>query len=47
MKEIPDWLEPFRKMWEGRFNELDKVLKILKNQKSMILTIKSHDLFSQ
>ncbi|MEO7292623.1 MAG: metalloregulator ArsR/SmtB family transcription factor [Ginsengibacter sp.] len=32
MKEIDKWLEQFGKIWESRFNELDKVL----------LTIKSH-----
>lgn len=25
MKEIADWLEPFRQMWEDRFMKLDKV----------------------
>ncbi len=25
--EVADWMEPFRKMWEGRFNRLDDVLK--------------------
>ncbi len=34
MKEIDKWLEPFRKMWENRFNQLDDVLKKLKNKKS-------------
>ena len=34
MKEVDKWLEPFRAMWEGRFNQLDKVLKTLKNKKS-------------
>ena len=34
MKEIADWLEPFRKMWEGRFSQLDNVLKNLKDKKS-------------
>jgi hypothetical protein len=26
MKEIDKWLEQFRKIWEDRFNQLDKVL---------------------
>ena len=26
MKEIDKWLEQFRKIWENRFNQLDKVL---------------------
>jgi DNA-binding transcriptional ArsR family regulator len=33
MKEIDKWLEQFRKIWENRFNELDKVLLNLKNPK--------------
>ncbi len=34
MKEIDDWLEPFRQLWETRFNQLDAVLKNLKTKKS-------------
>jgi DNA-binding transcriptional ArsR family regulator len=34
MKEIDKWLEPFRQKWEGRFSQLDQVLKNLKNKKS-------------
>ena len=30
MKEIADWLAPFVKLWDTRFNQLDKVLKNLK-----------------
>ena len=26
MKEVADWLAPFTKMWEDRFNQLDDVL---------------------
>jgi DNA-binding transcriptional ArsR family regulator len=26
MKEIDQWLEQFRKIWESRFNQLDEVL---------------------
>ncbi|MBD1208900.1 MAG: winged helix-turn-helix transcriptional regulator [Ignavibacteria bacterium] len=33
MKEIDIWLEQFRKMWETRFNQLDEVLSIMKEQK--------------
>ncbi|HSY62698.1 MAG TPA: metalloregulator ArsR/SmtB family transcription factor [Cytophaga sp.] len=33
MKEIDKWLEQFKKIWENRFNELDKVLFKLKNTK--------------
>jgi DNA-binding transcriptional ArsR family regulator len=34
MKEVDKWLEPFRVMWEDRFNQLDNVLKNLKSKKS-------------
>ena len=30
MKEIADFIEPFRKMWDDRFNKLENVLKNLK-----------------
>ena len=33
MKEIDKWLEQFRKIWESRFNELDKILLTIKNKK--------------
>jgi DNA-binding transcriptional ArsR family regulator len=33
MKEIDIWLEQFRKIWETRFNQLDKVLLTMKKQK--------------
>jgi len=33
MKEIDKWLEQFKKIWESRFNELDKVLLKLKSTK--------------
>ncbi|MDR6568139.1 transcriptional regulator, ArsR family [Chitinophaga ginsengisegetis] len=33
MQEIDKWLEQFRKLWEGRFNELDKVLLTIKSKK--------------
>lgn len=33
MKEVDDWLEQFRAMWETRFNQLDKVLSTIKKQK--------------
>ena len=32
MKEIDKWLEQFRKIWEERFNQLDKVLSTIKNK---------------
>ena len=34
MKEIDKWLEQFRKVWETRFDQLDNLLAILKNQKN-------------
>jgi DNA-binding transcriptional ArsR family regulator len=33
MKEIDKWLDQFRKIWEARFNRLDKVLLTMKKQK--------------
>ena len=33
MKDIDKWLEQFRKIWESRFNELDKVLSTIKSNK--------------
>ncbi len=33
MKEIDKWLTQFRKIWETRFNQLDKVLSTIKKQK--------------
>ncbi len=33
MKEIDKWLDQFRKIWETRFNQLDKVLLTIKNKK--------------
>jgi DNA-binding transcriptional ArsR family regulator len=33
MKEIDQWLEQFRKVWESRFDQLDKVLLTMKNNK--------------
>lgn len=33
MKEIDNWLEQFRKIWESRFAELDNVLLTLKTNK--------------
>lgn len=33
MKEIDKWLEQYRKIWENRFNQLDKLLSNMKKQK--------------
>ena len=34
MKEVDQWLEPFRAKWEDRFNQLDDVLQNLKINKN-------------
>lgn len=33
MKAVADWVEPFRKMWETRFDQLDDVLATLNKKK--------------
>lgn len=33
MKEVDKWINQFRKIWETRFNQLDKVLLTIKKQK--------------
>ena len=33
MQEIDEWLVQFRKIWESRFNQLDKVLSTIKKKK--------------
>ncbi|OYU82805.1 MAG: transcriptional regulator [Flavobacterium sp. BFFFF2] len=33
MKEIDNWLNQFRAIWESRFNQLDEVLLTIKNIK--------------
>lgn len=33
LKEVDKWLNPFRKLWETRFNQLDNVLAKMKKQK--------------
>jgi DNA-binding transcriptional ArsR family regulator len=33
MKEIADFLEPFRNMWDDRFNKLEAVMKKYKQKK--------------
>jgi DNA-binding transcriptional ArsR family regulator len=32
MKEVADFIEPFRKMWEERFNKLETVMKKYKSK---------------
>ena len=34
MKEIDQWLERYRKIWETRFNQLDNLLSTIKTQKN-------------
>lgn len=33
LKEVDKWLNQFRKIWETRFNQLDKVLSTMKKHK--------------
>lgn len=33
MKEIDEWLEQYRNIWESRFEQLEEVLKVMKMQK--------------
>ncbi len=33
MKEVADFIEPFRKMWDDRFNKLETVMKKYKTKK--------------
>lgn len=33
MKEIDKWIEQFRKIWETKFNQLDKLLLTMKNNR--------------
>ncbi|WP_333863805.1 ArsR/SmtB family transcription factor [Sphingobacterium sp.] len=32
MKEIADFIEPFRQMWDDRFNKLEAIMKNYKNK---------------
>ncbi|SEO92530.1 transcriptional regulator, ArsR family [Flavobacterium sp. CF108] len=36
MKEVDQWLEQFKKIWESRFSQLDQVLINLKSKKNEI-----------
>ncbi len=33
MKEVADFIEPFRKMWDDRFNKLESIMKKYKSKK--------------
>lgn len=34
LKEVDKWLQPFRVLWDTRFNQLETLLKNIKNKKS-------------
>ena len=34
MKEIDEWLEQYRKIWETRFEQLGEVLEVMKKKKN-------------
>jgi len=34
MKEIADWVEPYRKLWEGRLNAMNDLLKEMQAKKT-------------
>lgn len=33
MKEVADFIEPFRQMWDDRFNKLEEIMKAYKTKK--------------
>ncbi|HET6543449.1 MAG TPA: metalloregulator ArsR/SmtB family transcription factor [Chryseolinea sp.] len=33
LAQVADWIEPFRSMWEDKFNRLDDILKKFKSNK--------------
>lgn len=33
MKEVADFIEPFRKLWDDRFNKLESIMKRYKTRK--------------
>ena len=35
MKEIDEWLEQYRKIWEARFEQLGEVLEVMKKEKNV------------
>ena len=36
MKEIDEWLEQYRQIWETRYEQLDEVLEIMKKEKKNV-----------
>ena len=39
MKEIADWIEPYRKMWEGRLTAMEDLLNEMQGEKNKIKKI--------
>jgi len=35
LAEVDDWISPFRKMWDGRFDRLENLIHQLKNKKNV------------
>ena len=33
MKEIDEWLEQYRKIWESRYSQLEEVIEVMKKEK--------------
>lgn len=46
MKEIDKWLNQFRKIWEARFDELDKVLQTIKIRKMEARSVVAERIFN-
>lgn len=36
IKEVADWLEPYRKMWEGRFTKMDDLLMEMQGKRNKL-----------
>ncbi len=36
VKEIADWIEPFRSLWQDKFNKLDNLLNTMQSSKNKI-----------
>src|SRR6185436_4685335 len=41
MKEVADFIEPFRKMWDDRFNKLETIMKKYKSKKQHVMERKT------
>jgi DNA-binding transcriptional ArsR family regulator len=33
LRDIADWVEPYRRLWEGRFDRLDAYLRVVKRKR--------------